>query len=107
MSEDERFRALANPTRRRLLRIVRDDARTVGDLASSVGASQPATSQHLGVLREAGLVSVEQRGRCRLYRADHAALREAQRFFEDYWSKNLDVLADVAERRAARRSAAS
>lgn len=104
---DDQFKALAIPVRRRLLRLVRDEERSVNQLAQSVGASQPATSQHLAVLREAGLVSVRSHGRSRLYRADHVQLEVARRFFDDYWSNALDRLAEAAESAAARRGAAS
>jgi DNA-binding transcriptional ArsR family regulator len=105
--DDDRFRALANPTRRALLRLVRDEARPVGELASELGASQPATSQHLAVLREAGLVTVEADGRRRLYRADLASLAEVRRFFDEYWSSSIDRLAAVAESDGAARRRAS
>jgi len=100
---DDQFRALANSKRRELLRLVRDEARPVGDLADCVGASQPATSQHLAVLRDAGLVSVTPVGRQRLYAADHDAVVEAQGFFDDYWSSALDRLASAAEQHAVER----
>lgn len=107
VDDDERFRALANPTRRTMLRLVRDQADSVGRLAAAVGLSQPAASQHLAVLREAGLVTVEARGRHRLYRADSAALEDVRRFFDDYWSTAVDRLAATAERAAVERKAAS
>ena len=101
MDEDARFRALASPVRRELLRLVRDDERLVGDLADAAGATQPATSQHLAVLRDAGLVRVRADGRRRWYRAEHAALRESRRFFDEYWNDAIDRLANVAEATAA------
>jgi len=104
---DESFRALANPTRRAILRLVRDEAQPVGALAVAVGASQPATSQHLAVLRDAGLVDVERDGRRRLYRADLRGLTEARRFFDEYWSDSLDRLAKAAESIARERRVAS
>lgn len=104
---DDQFKALASPVRRRLLRLVRDEERSVNQLAQSLGASQPATSQHLAVLRDAGLVSVRSHGRSRLYRADHVQLEAASRFFDDYWSNALDRLAEAAESAAARRRSAS
>lgn len=107
MVDDERFRALASPVRRRLLRLVRDVERPVGELAVDVGASQPATSQHLAVLRDAGLVTVREAGRHRYYRADHAAIGEARRFFDEYWGDALDRLAAVAEHAASQRRSAS
>lgn len=104
---DIRFRALANPTRRTLLRLVRDEARPVGVLADELDMSQPAVSQHLAVLRQAGLVRVERDGRRRLYRTDTESLAELRRFFDDYWSSSVDRLAAVAERLATERQVAS
>lgn len=104
---DDRFRALASPARRRLLRLVRDEARPVGELARALGVTQPAVSQHLGVLRHAGLVDVRAVGRRRLYRADRAALDEARAWFDEYWSSSLDRLELAAQRRAAAQRSAS
>ena len=59
VEDDMAFRALANPARRRVLPLVRDQLRAVGDLTGELGMSQPATGQHLSVLRDAGLVRVE------------------------------------------------
>jgi DNA-binding transcriptional ArsR family regulator len=98
---DDAFRALASPVRRELLRLVRDEGRAVGDLASATAASQPATSQHLSQLREAGLVTVEVDGRRRLYRADLRAIGEVRVFFDDYWISSVDRLAAAAERAAS------
>lgn len=99
---DEGFGALANPTRRRLLALVRDDARPVGSLADEIELSQPATSQHLAVLREAGLVTVAADGRRRLYRVDVAALAQLRTFFDEYWTSSLDRLAATSDRIAHR-----
>lgn len=107
VADDDRFRALANPTRRALLRLVRDEPRPVGELAACVGASQPATSQHLAVLREAGLVTVEVDGRRRLYRADIESLAEVREFFDEYWSASVDRLAGVAAAASRQRRRAS
>ncbi len=107
MGDDDGFRALANPTRRALLKLVRHDALPVGELAQRLGASQPATSQHLAVLRDAGLVIVTVDGRRRLYRADEAALTDLRAFFDDYWTSAVDRLAAIAESAAADRRRAS
>ncbi|MEZ5378629.1 MAG: metalloregulator ArsR/SmtB family transcription factor [Acidimicrobiales bacterium] len=107
MDDDDRFKALANETRRRTLRLVRDDAWPVGALAEELGVSQPAMSQHLAVLRDAGLVAVEVDGRRRLYRANDDGIRAAQRFFDDYWSSALDRLAEAAASEMRIRRAAS
>ncbi len=69
------FRALADPTRRRILELVRDRERPVNDLLETFRVTQSAISQHLRVLREAGLVRLRRAGRQRLYRADAAPMR--------------------------------
>lgn len=107
MASDAGFRALANPSRRALLRLVRDEAQPVGALAEFLDMSQPAVSQHLAVLRDAGLVTVQPDGRRRLYRADLATLSELRSFFDGYWSDAVDRLAEAAERSVARRQVAS
>jgi DNA-binding transcriptional ArsR family regulator len=107
VDDDARFRALANPTRRTMLRLVRDEALPVGVLADELDMTQPAVSQHLAVLRDAGLVEVEPDGRRRLYRADTASIADLRRFFDDYWSQSVDRLADAAERLAGEPEVAS
>jgi len=100
---DSGFRALSSTSRRRLLRLVRDDERPVGELAAELGISQPAVSQHLAVLLDAGLVVVRPDGRRKLVRADHDGVAAVARFFDDYWNDALDRLALAAESDAATR----
>ncbi len=69
------FRALADPTRRRILELVRDRERPVNDLLETFRVTQSAISQHLRVLREAGLVRLRRAGRQHLYRAEAAPMR--------------------------------
>lgn len=107
VNDDARFRALANPTRRTMLRLVRDESRSVGALAAQLDMTQPAVSQHLAVLRDAGLVQVEPEGRRRMYRADIESIAEVRQFFDEYWSQSVDRLALVAEGLADRREVAS
>ena len=107
MSDDLAFRALASPARRRVLRLVADRGRSVGEVAEELGVSQPAASQHLGALREGGLVTVEVDGRRRIYRPDLARLGELRAFFDAYWESALDRLEGAAVERASARRAAS
>lgn len=100
--DHDRFKALGSPARRAILALVRDQERPVAELAAALGTTQPATSQHLAVLREAGLVQVRAEGRRRWYRADHEALRQTARFFDDYWAAAADRLVTAAEDRARR-----
>ncbi|HSS93123.1 MAG TPA: metalloregulator ArsR/SmtB family transcription factor, partial [Candidatus Dormibacteraeota bacterium] len=67
MNGQAALRALAEPRRQEVLRLVRDEPRSVGEIAAHFDITQQAVSQHLQVLKEAGLVSVSKRGRQRLY----------------------------------------
>src|SRR2546421_680357 len=95
--------ALADGTRRGLLRPVRDDERAAGDLAAAFpGMSRPAVSQHLRVLHEAGLVSIRPNGNQRLYRARTEGLAEVWQFIDEIWADRLAKLKLAAERAARR-----
>jgi DNA-binding transcriptional ArsR family regulator len=80
--------AIADPTRRRLLELVRDREVPAGELAGEFTVSRPAVSRHLRVLREAGLVRERREGRLRLYRAEPAALEELRGWLEGYWGQS-------------------
>lgn len=89
--------AIADPIRRRVLELVRDDELPAGRLASEFAVSRPAVSRHLRVLREAGLVHERRDGRLRLYRANPAPLAELRGWLERYWDERLDALRTLAE----------
>lgn len=95
---DLALKALAAPRRRAILRLVRHDELSSGAIAARFDVSGPAISQHLGVLKEAGLVSERRDGTRRLYRARPEGLAEVRRFVEDFWDDRLDRLREVAER---------
>ena len=98
--------ALADGTRRALLRLVRDDERAAGELAAAFPQmSRPAVSQHLRLLRRAGLVSIRPDGNRRFYRADADALAEMWQFIDDMWTDRLTKLKAAAE--SAERTKAS
>jgi DNA-binding transcriptional ArsR family regulator len=89
------FDVLAEPTRRRILDMVRDRERSVGDLVESLSVSQPGVSKHLRVLREAGLVDVRHDAQRRLYRLRAAPLAEVDAWLAPYrrfWAGRLDAL---------------
>src|ERR1700730_7135570 len=91
--------ALADGTRRGLLRLVRDDEQPAGDLAAAFPRmSRPAVCQPLRVLHEAGLVSVRPDGNRRLYRARREGLSEVWQFIDEMWADQLAKLKQVAER---------
>lgn len=89
--------AIADPTRRRVLELVRDRERAAGEIAREFEISRPAVSRHLRVLRQAGLVSERRDGRLRLYRADPQPLDELRGWLDDYWSGRLAALKAFAE----------
>jgi DNA-binding transcriptional ArsR family regulator len=89
------FDVLAEPSRRRILDLLRDGPRPVGDLVAGVGLSQPGTSKHLRVLRDAGLVSVRPDAQRRMYELRLEPLAEIAAWLEPYrrlWSDRLDAL---------------
>ncbi|CAA9263039.1 MAG: Transcriptional regulator, ArsR family [uncultured Acidimicrobiales bacterium] len=95
---DAALKALAEPRRREILRLVWSaelPATAIADHFSEVTRS--AVSQHLGVLKAAGLVSERRDGTRRLYRADRSEMRQLRRFLDDYWTSGLERLRDAAE----------
>ncbi|MFN0090749.1 MAG: ArsR/SmtB family transcription factor [Acidimicrobiales bacterium] len=103
---DAALRALADPTRRQILVMLRDRERAAGDIATAFSAiSRPAVSQHLGVLHQARLVEVRRDGNRRLYRARPEGLEEVWAFIEQMWQGSLQRLKTAAERAEAARLA--
>ena len=89
------FDVLAEPHRRRILDLLRDDERAVGELVADLGISQPGVSKHLRVLREAGLVDVRVDAQRRLYRLRPAPLQTVDEWLAPYraaWRDRLDDL---------------
>jgi len=89
------FDVLAEPTRRRILDLLLERPRLVGDLTEQLGLSQPGTSKHLRVLREAGLVRVRPEAQRRWYELRPAPLREIDAWLRPYrqlWSDSFDAL---------------
>jgi DNA-binding transcriptional ArsR family regulator len=97
---DAAIAAIAHPARRHLLLLVRDDERTPSELADRVGLTRPATSQHLRVLRDVGLVSVRRRGGNRYYRADQERLEALRAQLEEFWLGRVGALKRAAEEAA-------
>ena len=95
MSAVSAYTALAEPHRREILDLLRKGERPVGDLVDRLQLSQPSVSKHLRVLREAGLVRVQVRGRQRVYALDARPLAEIDAWMEPYrafWNERLDDL---------------
>jgi DNA-binding transcriptional ArsR family regulator len=97
---EEALRAIANPRRRAMLELMWDAERTAGEIAVHAGLSAPATSQHLRVLREAGLVRVRADANRRLYRADPQRMADLRGALEAFWGRRLADLRDAAEQEA-------
>ena len=95
---EEALRAIADPGRRRILALVRDRERPAGEIAAEFAVSWPAISQHLRVLREAGLVSERREGTKRFYRARPEGLREVRAFLDGFWDDRLERLKREVER---------
>src|SRR4051812_42507229 len=96
---EDALRAIANPRRRAMLTLVWDRERTAGDIAASCGLSAPAASQHLRVLRDAGLVRVRADANRRLYRTEPARMAELRDALEAFWGERLGRLRDELEDR--------
>ena len=89
------FDVLAEPTRRRILDLIRDTERPVNELVARLDISQPGVSKHLRVLREAGLVEVRTDAQRRLYRVRPEPLAEIDAWLAPYrrlWANRLDAL---------------
>lgn len=95
---DAAARALAEPRRRAILRLVRDDERSVGDIAEHFDVSRPAISQHLRVLAEADLVTFRSEGTSRYYRARPEGMAELRDWLDGFWKNSLQKLATEAEK---------
>src|SRR5262245_12783928 len=96
---DAALRAISLPRRRQILSLVRHDELSAGEIAGHFDVTRPAVSQHLTVLKQAGLVSERREGTRRLYRARPQALAELKRFLEQFWDEKLASLKREAERK--------
>jgi DNA-binding transcriptional ArsR family regulator len=88
---------IAEPRRQEILQLVWTEELPVGVLVDRLELSYGGVSQHLGLLRDAGLVTVRRDGKRRLYRADHERLGPLVAFLESFWADRLDRLAVLAE----------
>src|ERR1700690_525029 len=92
------LKAIPEPHRRRILSLVRDEELSAGEIASHFEVTRPAVSQHLTVLKEAGLVDERRNGTKRLYRARPEGLAEVRAFLEEFWDERPPGLKRAAER---------
>ena len=91
------LKAIAEPRRRAILRLVRDGELTAGAIASHFDVTRPAISQHLSVLKDAGLLSERRDGTKRIYRLRPEGFEEVRAFLEQMWGERLQVLKSEAE----------
>jgi DNA-binding transcriptional ArsR family regulator len=95
---DAALKALAEPRRREILRLVWSQELPATDIADRFGeVTRSAISQHLTVLKAAGLVTERREGTRRLYRAQQDEMQRLREFLDDYWTTGLERLRDVAE----------
>lgn len=92
--------ALGDRTRRRVFARLRNRICTAGELAQGMGVTRSAVSQHLQVLRAAGLVVVRADGTRRLYRVDSRGVEAVRQWFDGFWDETLDAFKEAAERAA-------
>jgi DNA-binding transcriptional ArsR family regulator len=93
------FVALADPTRRKLFEQIAKSAMPAGNLGRGIRVTRPAISQHLKVLREAGLVKVEQQGTKRIYSIDPKGVEAMRAYLDSMWDSALHAFKQAAERK--------
>ena len=94
---DRTLKALAEPRRREILRLVAQDELAAGEIAAAFDVSRTAVSQHLTVLKDADLLAERRDGTRRLYRARPDGLAELRHYLDDMWASALDVARRLAE----------
>jgi DNA-binding transcriptional ArsR family regulator len=105
MAYGEAIAALADPTRRTVFERLRGGPRPVVEIAQGLPVSRPAVSQHLRVLKEAGLVHERREGTRNFYSVDGDALAELREYFENFWEEALAAFKEAAEKGARNESA--
>lgn len=98
MADEASLDAIGNPTRRAVLRLLRDGEHTVREMTDALPVTQSAVSQHLRVLHDAGLVTVRAEGTRRLYSVDLGGLASVRAWVDAFWDDVLAAFVDHAER---------
>lgn len=98
------LRAIADPSRRTILRLVHERELPAGEIAAHFDVTRPAVSQHLQVLKAAGLVTERRDGTRRLYRARPEGLAGLRDFLSEFWEERLKLLSEAAEAEEEERS---
>jgi DNA-binding transcriptional ArsR family regulator len=97
---DDPIRALAEPKRRLILELIAHNELSAGEIAEHFEVTRPAVSQHLTILKSAGLIAERREGTRRLYRVEPAGLAELRNFVENLWSSALDTARRLVETEA-------
>ncbi len=98
MAYDVALAALSDPTRRQVFERLKRGGRAVGDIARGMPVSRPAVSQHLKVLKEAGLVREERKGTRHIYEIDPQGLGQLRRWLDEFWDEALEAFRAEAEK---------
>src|SRR5215510_6728646 len=104
MAYDSALAALADPTRRRVFERLKSGPKAVGAIARRMPVSRPAVSQHLKVLKEAGLVADRPEGTRRVYYIDPNGLGALRQWLDQFWDQALTAFQAEVEREASQRS---
>ena len=102
IAADRALNALGDPTRRRVLRRLRGGSCSVRDIAQGMAVTRPAVSQHLKVLRRAGLVKVRSAGTRRMYEVDMRGVVAVRRWLGELWDEALAAFKAAAEHEGAK-----
>jgi DNA-binding transcriptional ArsR family regulator len=102
ISADRALDALGDPTRRRVFKRLRHGSRSVREISEGLDVTRPAVSQHLRVLKEAGLVVVRAEGTRRLYTVDARGIEALRGWLDGFWDETLAAFRNAAEHEAAK-----
>ena len=94
------LKAIAEPTRRRILTLVKDEELSAGEIASHFDVSRPAISKHLRILKDARVVRERREGRNRIYELNPAGLNALREYFDRFWAQALDAFKQEVEKSA-------
>jgi DNA-binding transcriptional ArsR family regulator len=104
-THSDRFSALGDPTRRRIFEMVGERESSVGELAAQLPVSRPAVSQHLKVLKEAGLVADRAEGSRRIYAVDLDGVSALRAYLDTFWNRSLAAFKAAAEQQRPKEDA--
>jgi len=97
-NQSERFAALADPTRREIFEKLARRPQAVGEIAEGLPVTRPAVSQHLKILKEAGLVTMRTEGTRNVYQIDFRTIAAMRDYLDRFWQKALAAFKDAVEK---------